>query len=172
VHFAIDEGSGTAILFLPGLQMMAGAFAPMCERLIRRRRVLVPEMPGYGASPAMAGLYDFGAVNDILEADLSARGVRELAGVVGFSAGAYRALLLALDGRTPIERLAILGGTAGPSPEERATFAQMAERYRPEPIGPDLVAMVKEWGLSPAFRTHHPKRATEIDAWLAASITS
>ncbi len=169
MNFVADSGRGPAILFLHGVPSPAAGLAPLGRPLLARHRVLVPELPGYGKSSPVAGIYDFGRVNELVLSDLAARGIRELAGVVGFSGGAYRALLLALDGRLPIGRLALLAGTAGPAEDERPLFAQFAAMVGAGPIGPELSNLCRERMLSPGFRQAQPDRAAEIDGWLHAS---
>ncbi|MHB8419404.1 MAG: alpha/beta fold hydrolase [Myxococcales bacterium] len=168
MNFATDAGRGPAVLFLHGMPSPAAGLAPFWRALLAGHRVLVPELPGYGRSASPEGGYDFAKVNELIEAELGSRGVRELHGVVAFSGGAYRALLLALDGKTPVGRLALLGGSAGPEASERPLFAQFAALVRAGPIGPQLVGLCRERLLSPAFRQAHPERVAEVDGWLHA----
>ncbi len=169
MNFVVDSGSGPALLFLHGMPSQASGLEPLWRPLLARHRVLAPELPGYGKSPAVGAPYDVRRVNDLLEAELAARGVRELAGVVGFSLGAYRAFLLALDGKLPVGRIASLAGVARFDPEERPLLRQFAAIARSGPVAPALVAPNRERMLSPGFRERHPERAGEVDAWLGAA---
>lgn len=169
MNFILDSGAGPAVLFLHGMPSPAAGLEPFWKPLLHRHRVLAPELPGYGKSPPLDGPYDFARVNALLTEALAARGVRDLAGVVDFSGGAYRALLLALDGRIPVGRLALLAGMAGPEEAERPVYAQFASMIAAGPLGPDLVNLTRERMLSPGFRQGHPERVAEIDGWMRAT---
>jgi pimeloyl-ACP methyl ester carboxylesterase len=86
-----EVGAGPAVLLLHGCPATTRGFEPLVKRLSPWRRVLVVDLPGYGASPPLDGPYTLARVEDLLVGELLARGVHELS-VVGHSGGAYRAL--------------------------------------------------------------------------------
>jgi pimeloyl-ACP methyl ester carboxylesterase len=98
-----DTGSGPAILLLHGSPSTTAYFAPLVARLGPRYRVLVPELPGYGASPPIAGEYLLPTVQGMIQDTHVTRGIREVA-VLGFSMGAYRALTFALTRSACVSR--------------------------------------------------------------------
>lgn len=124
-----EAGSGPAVLLLHGCPATTRGFERLVERLSPSRRVLVPDLPGYGVSPRLGGTYSLAGVEELLERELGARGISELA-VVGHSAGAYRALSLALSGRVRVERVVSLSGVAGYDDDVRAGFRQFAAMVR------------------------------------------
>ena len=89
-----DMGSGPAVLLLHAAPSDEAYYAPLVERLVRSCRVLYPDLPGYGRSPAQAGRYDFELTYASLERGLLERGI-ESCSVAGFSLGAHHALALA-----------------------------------------------------------------------------
>ncbi len=169
MNFIVDAGRGPNVLFLHGMPSPAAGLEPFWKPLLGGHRVLVPELPGYGKSPPVDGPYDFARVNALLMDALTARGVRDLAGVVGFSGGSYRALLLALKGLIPVGRVALLAGMAGPEEAERPVYAQFAVMIAAGPLGADFVNLTRERMLSPGFRQDNPGRVPEIDGWMRAT---
>lgn len=113
-----EFGSGTPILLLHGTPSPAADWLPVAMRLAEKYRVLLPELPGYGASPP-PGDATFERVDDQLAAALDARGVRHLRAIAGFSSGAYRALDLVIRRKVGCELVISLGGVASFDQEAR-----------------------------------------------------
>jgi 3-oxoadipate enol-lactonase len=135
---------------------------PLVRVLSKRFRVLVPDLPGYGTSWSMAGRYSFEGAQRLLEEALMKRGVRR-AGVIGFSTGAYRALLLAVA-RGPIEVPVVLGlaGFACVPDELRPEYERAAERIRSgEALGEELASTF----FSPDYYDAHPEAVAEVERW-------
>jgi 3-oxoadipate enol-lactonase len=164
--FMRDTGSGDAVLLLHGSPSAPTDFLPLVERLSRTRRVLVPDMPGYGASPFEPGLSLARSI-ELIDAQLAARGVDEVA-VVGFSLGAWRALLLALDGKTRVDSIVALGGHAGVEGEGRETLRFFADLVRnlPSLRHPEIEPFMPQRMLSPADVATHPEHVAAVIAWL------
>jgi len=159
----IDEGKGPAVVLLHGCPGTLTFLAPLVEALSPTRRVIAPELPGYGASPPLEGPYSFDRVQAMLEDLLLARGVRECA-LVGHSAGAYRAIGLALGStRVRATHLVTLGGLAGLDPEVRAAFRQFADLARQ---GFDFRPMWLGRMAAPGFAERFPQRVGEVMSWM------
>lgn len=162
----IDEGRGPAVVLLHGCPGTLTFLAPLVEALSPTRRVIAPELPGYGASPPLEGPYSFDRVQALLEDLLLARGVRECA-LVGHSAGAYRAIGLALGStRVRATHLVTLGGLAGLDPEVRAAFRQFADLARQ---GFDFRPMWLGRMAAPGFAERFPQRVGEVMSWIDAA---
>jgi 3-oxoadipate enol-lactonase len=157
-----DAGHGPAVLLLHGSPSSPEHFAPLAEALASHRRVLVPDLPGYGRSPALEGTYTFAAVNELLERELLDRGIREFA-VVGHSLGAYRALLLALARGSRVTQLVLLGAMLGPEPSERAAYRHFAALTRQPDV--DIGAMLVPRMLSAEYVQAHPDGAKQVSEW-------
>ena len=110
-------GSGEPLLLLHGIGSTHDDFAALRPRLEAGYRVLAPDLPGHGRSPALAHRPTIAAIADAVEADLDELGWRRVH-VLGNSIGARVALELAARGRarsvvaispsglnTPVERL-------------------------------------------------------------------
>jgi 3-oxoadipate enol-lactonase len=173
-----DVGSGSAVLLLHGCPATTRGFEPLVERLSKSRRVLVPDLPGYGASQPLEGTYSLARTEQVLVGELRARGIGEVA-VVGHSAGAYRAFSLALRGQVRVDRIVSLSGMAGYGEEVRAGFRQFVGMVRdgtdlspswlgrmagPSLDNPDDVADVLSW-MNAAPST---VLAAELDAFVEA----
>jgi 3-oxoadipate enol-lactonase len=163
-----ETGKGPAVLLLHGCPATTRGFAPIAERLSRSKRVVVPELPGYGASPPLDGLYSLARVEERLEAELLARGIREVE-VVGHSAGAYRAFALALSGRVRVHRIVSLSGIAGYGDDVRAAFRHFATMVRD---GVDLRPGWRARMTGPRFDEADPSDVADVMAWTTAAPTA
>lgn len=142
-------------------------FEPLTADLARDHRVMVPEFPGYGQSP-MLNPYSLGAVQQELERDLVARGVTQAA-VVGFSAGAWRGLNLAVHSRQiRITHLMLQGGFAALTPEHKDGLAGFGMQLRAmkNGIDPAFRQQVAQLMLSAAYSNTHPDAAAAVGGWL------
>lgn len=162
----IDKGQGPAVVLLHGCPGTLAFLAPLVEALSPTRRVLAPELPGYGGSPPLEGPYSFERVRTMLEDLLVGRGIRECA-LVGHSAGAYRAIGLALGStRVRATHLVTLGGIAGFDPEVRAAFHQFADLARQ---GFDFRPMWLGRMAAPGFAERFPQHVAEVMSWIDAA---
>lgn len=91
-------GSGEPLLLLHGLGATRDDFSGLRRHLESEYRVLAPDLPGTGASPALRERPTVGALAEVLAADLDHLGVRR-AHVLGVSLGARIGLELARRGR-------------------------------------------------------------------------
>jgi len=164
--FVRDTGSGDAVLLLHGSPSAPTDFLPLVERISQTRRVLLPDMPGYGATPFEPGLSLERSV-ELIDAELVSRGIDEVA-VVGFSLGAWRALLLALDGNTRVRAIVSLAGHAGFEDEGRASMRFFADLARGVPSlrHPAVEPRMPERMLSRAHAEAHPEHVAAVLAWL------
>lgn len=164
--FIREYGSGPAVLLLHGSPSAPTDFDPLVRRLEGSRRVLLPDMPGYGDSPYESGLSIARSVTLIDDA-LASLGIEEVA-VVGFSLGAWRALLLALDGKTRVTAIVTLGGHAGLDEEHRAIMKQFAEILRGTPSlrQPFVEEMMTARMLAPDSAKTNPAFVAATTGWL------
>lgn len=123
--------------------------------------MILPDLPGYGASPAGEGVTTIDSTTDALERMLVARGVERPA-IVGFSLGAYRALALALRPRLQVTKLVLLAGFAGLDSDVAAQFKSMADLVR---SGVDLAPVALQRFLSPDPSSRNAARVLD---WMSA----
>lgn len=167
MHIREFGGGSNTILLLHGAPSPADDMARLAETLAVRFRVLLPDLPGYGKTSG--GDLSYPAVNARLVDMLDEQGARRLHGIVGYSGGVFRALLLLLRGGIAATHLVALAGVAGFDPVDRDAFRGFAEIVRNDPanvVAPAMVAMMGERMLSPSWRTAHPADVARIGTWL------
>jgi pimeloyl-ACP methyl ester carboxylesterase len=91
-------GSGEPILLLHGIGTTHDDFTPLRPQLETDYRVLAPDLPGHGRSPALPGKPTIPAIADAIIADLDELGLGRVH-ILGDSIGARIALELAARGR-------------------------------------------------------------------------
>lgn len=101
-----EAGQGQPVLFLHGFPQTGYCWRLMPERLGHRFRLLMPDVPGFGASEA-PDRHDAGVVASMLTRYLDAVGAPE-AIVVGHDWGGAFALRLALDHPERVPRLVVV----------------------------------------------------------------
>lgn len=156
-------GSGDVVLLLHGTPQPSETFGPLADRLARTHRVLVADLPGYGASPRIQPNRT-PIVRALIEEALSEIGVAEVS-IVGASGGGYRALEIAREGRVRVRRLVLLGSPVHFPDDAKEGLRQFARAVRG---GVDLHAAVGEQLLSAAYRAAHPQEARAAERWLDA----
>jgi 3-oxoadipate enol-lactonase len=114
-----EAGTGPAVLLLHGAFMDRTLWDPVLPGLAERFRGMAPDLRGHGASAAPPtstfGFPEF--EQDLI--DLLDRGHVERAHLVGFSAGAFLALALALHRPERVRSLALVSGAAHAGPQMR-----------------------------------------------------
>ena len=159
-----------ALLMIHGNCAPAEALEPLAERLAEEGwAVILPELPGYGASPAIE------APTDELLAEAQRRLVRAVAerlepgeeiDVLGHSFGFYRALRIALEGALPVRRMVGLGPLAAIEDEDRYKVRDLAQALRG---GKDMSGSAAQHWAAPSFIEAHPELQAEIARWLDRS---
>jgi len=143
-------------------------FLPLARRLADRYRSIIPDLPGYGRSPA--GNVSLDAVTRGLREELARRGVDSLHGIVGFSGGAWRALHFALYAGMRVEVAACVGSLVGLDHDTKQVFRQFAEGLTIGSITLEQArALSSERNLSSEFRARRPEEAVRVGAWLDAT---
>ncbi len=160
-----ESGRGRAVLLLHGAPSSTADYAPLVAQLQGDHRVLVPELPGYGRSPRIAGKFSYAAVQEAVEGELLRRDIREVS-VVGFSLGAYHALSLAARGNVRVTHAFLLGGWACIDDAGRAALREFVVMlrggadHRSDDFRPVFVTRF----LSPRFQ-NDPKAIAAVTAW-------
>jgi 3-oxoadipate enol-lactonase len=164
--FIREYGSGRAVLTLHGAPSAPTDFEPLVQRLKTNMHVLLPDMPGYGQSPYIPGLSITRSV-ELIDEMLVSRGIKEVS-VIGFSLGAWRALLLALEGKTHVNAIVTLGGIAGLDPEHAVMMLGFANALRgTESLRqPYLEETMTTRMLSPESARNNPTAVAAAAGWL------
>jgi pimeloyl-ACP methyl ester carboxylesterase len=134
-----DEGSGPALVLLHGMGGDHRLWNGVIPSLASGFRVLAPDLRGHGATPFPAGST---CSFEEMEADvlglLDGRGIAS-AHWVGFSAGAFLALRLALDRPERSRSLTMVSGAAYCDAHQRAIMERWWSTYSNG--GPDALAL-------------------------------
>jgi len=148
-----EAGAGPLVLFLHGLGMTRTGFDPQLRALAPGYRCVAWDVPGYGASPPLAGGLTFPGLADAVTRLLDALEA-DAAHLVGLSFGGQIALHAALRHPARVRSLALLDtspafGLDGTDPDEwrrerlaaldgGATVDAMAEPVLRSVMGPDV----------------------------------
>ncbi len=163
MHVA-EYGWGGAVVLLHGMPSSTQCFEPLVRGLSRTHRVVVPDLPGYGQTPALNGAYTMPRVQALLEAELLSRGI-ERAIVAGYSGGAYRALALALSSRIRVDAVISIAGFAGLDADSGEAFRGLAQLLRRNGVEGFRASWLARMA-GPGFAEKHPAEAGEVLSWL------
>lgn len=141
----------------------------LANRISDRFRVLVPDLPGYGQSEALADA-SMEAVGDAIFEMLRDRGVAQLHAVVGYSTGAYRAFDLVIRHPELRPRLVVsLSGIVTMDQAGRDMRIGLAEALEADAgfLESDAIQNVmRQLMLSDAWRAAHPDDERRVVGWL------
>jgi pimeloyl-ACP methyl ester carboxylesterase len=157
-----EAGCGEPVVLIHGLPSPPADLEALAHEL-PGRRVLVPHLPGYGATPPAPGSQGAEAVEAALLASLHLRGVVRPT-LVGYSMGAYRALSLAR--RIEARAVVCLAGFLDLSAEERAGMAGAADMLR---AGVDIKSSLPARFLSAEHRALRPGDERLVEQWAEAA---
>jgi pimeloyl-ACP methyl ester carboxylesterase len=148
-----DGGDGPPLLLVHGLGGAASNWVELLPALVRRHRVLVPDLPGHGGSSPLPAAPTLSPFADVLATLIAHEGIAP-ATVVGHSLGGLVALRLALRHPEAVAGL-VLAAAAGISSGTRARQAAVTTLVLARParfVAPfrGLVARVR-WLRYPVF---------------------
>ncbi len=151
-----EAGAGPLVLFLHGLGTTRTGFDPQLAALAARYRCVAWDMPGYGASPALAGGLSFPKLADAVAGLIAALGERQ-AHVAGLSMGGQIALHTALRHPGCVRSLALLDtspafGLDGTDPEawKRLRLDALDAGETPAGMAEPVLRSIMAPGVAPA----------------------
>lgn len=145
------HGAGPALWLFHSLLADASSCAPLASALSATHRVILPDLPGFGATPAAGPGLE--AVADRMADAVSAAGAPAI--VIGNGYGSFVALLVALRHPGLVSRLVLAGTGAAFSEPGRAAFTGMAATAATR--GLDAIADTAMRRLfAPDFQAAHP----------------
>ena len=150
---------GDAILCIHGLGATSNFYTPLCLALASRYRVVRPDLPGSGRSPARDGL------SVPLFAEAMARVARSLglerAHVIGHSLGSIVAQHLALREPKLVRSLALLGPLLAPPEAARQGLKDRAKKARSEGMA-EIAGQILQVATSTDTRNNQPVAAALV----------
>ncbi len=152
------SGAGPRVVLVHGFTQTAASWRTVISSLAGAHEVLAVDLPGHGGSSTC----DVASISDAaaLVGDAGGR-----AGYVGYSLGGRCCLTLALERPDLVERLVLVGATAGIEDDaERATrrradeaLAERLDRASDRAIG--VEGFLREWLTGPLFAHLSPEQA-------------
>ena len=125
-----EGGEATPIVCIHGAVIAGAYLLPLAARLARDRRVLVPDLPGYGRSEHPPRVLSVAGLAEALVAWLDVNDVERVA-LLGHSLGAQVAAHLAAAHPARVERLVLVAPTV--DPRARTARAQLWRLVRDAP---------------------------------------
>jgi 2-succinyl-6-hydroxy-2,4-cyclohexadiene-1-carboxylate synthase len=151
-----EQGSGAPLLLLHGFTGAAASWDWYVGVFAASFRVLAPDLPGHGGTPAIANLpaMTVEATADSLATYLADERVLP-ASVVGYSMGARIALRLAAAHPAAVDRLILESPSAGiADPALRATRREADEALADRIERDGIAGFVTAWERHPVFASH------------------
>jgi 2-hydroxy-6-oxonona-2,4-dienedioate hydrolase len=118
-------GAGAPLVCVHGIGVTSRYFEPLADVLAGGRRVLVPDLPGWGRSPRPSQALDLEQLADALAGFLDAEGLARVP-LVANSFGCQVAVELAVRRPERVSALVLVGPTVDPS---RRTFALQTRSF-------------------------------------------
>jgi 2-succinyl-6-hydroxy-2,4-cyclohexadiene-1-carboxylate synthase len=149
------SGAGKRVILVHGFTQSSRSWIPLAEDLAADHLVVAPDLPGHGESPRASG--DLASAADQL-AESCGKGT-----YVGYSLGGRICLHLALRRPILVERLVLIGATAGLEDFDERTDREKADDALADRLaeGGDagLPAFIDEWLAGPLFEHLSEKEA-------------
>jgi 3-oxoadipate enol-lactonase len=124
----IEAGAGKPIVLLHSLLADRAIFDKIVPILARQRRVIVPDLPGFGGSSSAGATIE--GIADRIAGLFDALELGTTADVLGNGFGGFVASALAIRHGATFDRLILADTGTGFTPEGKQSFFAMAERVR------------------------------------------
>lgn len=124
----VESGTGKPIVLLHSLLADRTIFDRVVPMLARTRRVIVPDLPGFGGSSSAGSTIE--AIADRISGLFDALNLGTSADVLGNGFGGFIASTLAIRHGEKFDRLVLADTGISFSPEGKKSFFAMAERVR------------------------------------------
>jgi 3-oxoadipate enol-lactonase len=153
-----ETGAGKPIVLLHSLLADRTIFDRIVPMLARTRRVIVPDLPGFGGSSSAGATIE--GIAERIAGLFDALNLGTSADVLGNGFGGFIASTLAIHHGAKFDRLVLTDTGLGFSPEGKQSFYAMAERVRQAGMGAIIDVAMKR--LFPEdYIAAHPEVFTE-----------
>lgn len=166
-----DEGSGTALLLIHGFPHDRRLWIPQLSALSSSMRVIVPDLRGFGVSPAATTTVTMDEHADDLKLLLQRRGIRQ-AVVAGLSMGGYVALAFMARYPAMVRGLVLCNTRATPDGAEERERREATARKVLEHGVADLAEAMLPKMLTPGTLSTRPELASTIRGMMAGQPTA
>jgi 3-oxoadipate enol-lactonase len=151
---AAQSGDGPPLFLFHSLLSDRASFDAIAPKLSQSFRVLVPELPGFGGSPAVPG--DFGAVADRMAAAVKDASGGKDAIVLGNGYGGFVALQMAIRHPGIASKFVLADCGAAFSEPGREAFRNMAAASRAKGLAAVTDVAMRRL-FAPDFQAAHPE---------------
>jgi pimeloyl-ACP methyl ester carboxylesterase len=159
----VDIGEGDPLVFLHGLSGCWQNWLENIPHFARTRRVIAPDLPGFGCSEMPAGTISINGYAGVVDALLGQLGI-ERADVVGNSMGGFIGAELAIEFPTRVDRL-VLVSAAGLSTAQRHNDLAMSGLRR----AGNVLAFTSGWAATKSESLcRRPRMRKALLAFVAA----
>lgn len=124
----VETGTGKPLLLLHSLLADRAIFDKVVPALAEQRRVIVPDLPGFGGSSSAGSTIE--GIADRISGLFDALDLGATADVLGNGFGGFVASTLAIRHGAKFDRLVLADTGLGFSPEGKQSFFAMADRVR------------------------------------------
>lgn len=124
----VEAGAGKPLVLLHSLLADRTIFDKVIPALAKQRRVIVPDLPGFGGSSSAGATIE--GIADRIAGLFAALDLGTTADVLGNGFGGFVASTLAIRHGTKFDRLVLADTGVGFSPQGKQSFYGMAERVR------------------------------------------
>lgn len=154
----VESGAGKPIVLLHSLLADRAIFDRIVPTLARTRRVIVPDLPGFGGSSSAGATIE--GIADRISGLFDALNLGTTADVLGNGFGGFVASTLAIRHGNKFDRLVLADTGISFSPEGKQSFHAMAERVRQAGMSAIIDVAMKR--LFPEdYNAAHPEVVTE-----------
>lgn len=165
VHVDVIGDGPRNVVLLHGCPSPPEHMGGLARALGETHRVCLVHHPGYGKAPAPGRPYSLADASEWIETALLDLGVREAA-ILGYSAGAYRALHLVVRRRIEWNAVIALAGFGRLPSEQREAYRRFSRQLVE---GVDLTPVLVDLILTPDLRTSSKALVREVASWMRAT---
>lgn len=169
-----EEGQGSTLVFIPGLNSGSATFDATCAAFIQTHRCVLLQLPGFAGQPAMASAEGF--LLPMRDAVIALLHERELENVVlvGHSLGGVLSMMIALEAPDLVDRLVLIDSLpfypAIQNPDLTADMARpMGAAMRAQMEAQDDETYARGAVASVVGMSRDPARLQQMEAWTLAS---
>lgn len=147
-----EHGSGVPVILIHGFPFDHSIWADVITRLDGKARLILPDLRGFGQSPAPEGVYSMRVMAEDIAALLDRLGIKK-AVLAGHSMGGYISLAFAQAYPDHISGLALVTSqAASDTPERRQARLRLADEVKRKGVKAVVAANLERYSPDPIVR--------------------